>query len=120
QAALAGSFVYGLFDGVFYHMIVFMPVAMIAGFAIGQRHTTDPSRHTIHQQVVGGGLVVMSIVVLLLHNWLFFALLKDQTVKPDSLAPRILRAFPSTTHGLPNWIELWRSTQPDVAMEWIN
>ncbi|MFA6962992.1 MAG: O-antigen ligase family protein [Opitutaceae bacterium] len=118
-SALAGAAAYGLFDGVFYHMIVFMPVAVIAGFAIGQRNPDGPAGFVIRNHAIGRGLLMMALGFLLLHNWLYLVLIKGSNITPDSPPARILRIFPSSTYGLNFWIERWRATQPDVAMEWI-
>jgi hypothetical protein len=57
---------------------------------------------------------------MLLHGWLSLRLLKARDLAPDSPTARVLRVFPSTTAGLPNHIERWRRTQPELAMEWIH
>ncbi|MEY4489883.1 MAG: hypothetical protein RIQ79_2391, partial [Verrucomicrobiota bacterium] len=120
-AALAGALVYGLFDGVFYHMVAFMPVAVIAGFAIGAN--TGVARdnavrlHTWHR-VLRPGLLV-ALLAILLHGWLGFMLLRADKVEPDSPPARLLRAFPSTTFGLNNWINRWQQTRAEVALDWI-
>lgn len=118
-ASLAGAAAYGLFDGVFYHMIVFMPVAVIAGFAVGQRNPSGPPGFIVRAQGIGRPLLLAALVVLLLHNWLYWMLLRARHLAPDSPPMRIVRAFPSTTYALNTWIERWRATQPEVAMEWI-
>lgn len=118
-AFLAGAAAYALFDGVFYHMIIFMPVAVIAGFAIGQHNPTGFSvaRPCVH--AISRSFLLIALAILLLHNWLYVMMLKGRNITPDSPPARILRAFPSTTHALRNWIDPWQRTQPEVAMEWI-
>lgn len=120
-AALAGVAVYGLLDGVFYHAIVFMPAAVVAGMAVGFRPVPEKAAvstarfHPIFRPLLvgAGGLMV-------LHGWLGWTLLHPRGVTPDAPPARMLRAFPSTTTGLQNWIETWRRTQPDLAMDWIH
>ncbi len=38
---------------------------------------------------------------------------------PGSPAARVLRVFPSTTHGVDNWIHRWMRIDPVVGFEWI-
>jgi hypothetical protein len=119
-AALTGAAAYGLLDGVFYHACAFIPVAVIAGFALGTAPSgealisTDRIRHALRPLLVGG------LILMLIHGWLGFMLLRVRNVSPDDPPARLLRAFPSTTAGLQNWIERWRQTQPELAMEWIH
>jgi hypothetical protein len=119
-AALAGASVYGLLEGVFYHAAIFMPVAMFAGFALGQATPGSPATSpTPWLRATFRALLLIGLLLLVLHNWLGWMLLRGSQVQPDSAPARILRAFPSVTHGLQNWTEAWRRTQPDVAREWI-
>ncbi len=119
SASLAGGLVYALFDGVFYHMIVFMPVAVIAGVALGQNPQPGQAGVANRVRALGRSALLACLAILLLHNCLHVMQLKARNVGPDSAPARILRAFPSTTHALRNWIDAWRQTQPEVAMEWI-
>lgn len=118
-AALGGAAAYALFDGVFYHMIIFMPVAVIAGFAIGQQNPAGTPSNTVRTCMIGRALLLAALALLLLHNGLYLMLIKGRNIAPDSAPARLVRAFPSTTYALRNWIDPWRATQPDVAMEWI-
>jgi hypothetical protein len=118
-AALAGAAAYGFFDGVFYHMIVFMPVAVIGGFAVGQRNPAGSAAGVIRLHSVGRPLLLGALSMLLLHNVLYLTLLRARHLSPGSPPIRIVRAFPSTTYALDTWIERWRANQPEVAMEWI-
>jgi O-antigen ligase len=118
-AALVGTAVYSLFDGVFYHMIIFMPAAVLAGLAFGQSNPSGSAHRVIKTHAPGRILLLIALLSLLLHNWLCLMLLRAQNITPDSLPPRILRVFPSASHGLSNWIERWRRSDPDVVMPWI-
>jgi O-antigen ligase len=118
-AALAGAAVYSFFDGVFYHMIIFMPVAVIAGFALGQRNPQTPSVWVQRTHTAGRALLLGALALLLLHNWLCMMLIKGRNVSPDSPPARILRAFPSTSYALRNWIGHWRITHPEAVMPWV-
>lgn len=118
-AALAGAAVYALFDGVFYHMIIFMPVAVIAGFAIGQNNPEGKPGWVLRTHSVGRILLLGALALLLLHNWLCLMLLKGRNIAPDSPPAVVLRAFPSTTHALRNWINRWQVTHPEAVMPWV-
>jgi O-antigen ligase len=118
-ASLAGALVYGLFDGVFYHMIVFIPVAIFAGFAIGQHNPSGGANWGRHTHAAGRALLLAALAALLLHNWLCMMLLKGRNITPDSPPARILRVFPSTSHALRNWLNHWRKTHPDAVMPWV-
>jgi O-antigen ligase len=118
-AALAGASAYGLLEGIFYHAAAFMPVAVIAGLALG----TAPTRPAVTPNRIRHAwatLLLASLAVLVLHGLLSFNLLKAGNMSPDSLTARVLKTFPSTTTGLQRHIERWRQTQPELAMEWID
>lgn len=118
-AAMAGAAVYALFDGVFYHMIVFMPVAVLGGLAFG---SLADQQETTRSTTSGWArvLVLLCTALLLVHNWLYLLLLKAPNVAPDSLPPRVLRAFPSTTYAIENWTERWRRSDPRLAIDWVH
>lgn len=116
-ALMAGAAAYSLFDGVFYHMIVFVPVAVFAGLAFG---SAAPPASTPFSCVALRIPALTAATLLLVHNWLGFMLLNAPNVTPDSHLARLLRAFPSTTHAIQNWTERWRRTDPALAMEWIH
>jgi len=116
-SAFGGALAYGMLDGVFYHATIFMPVAVIAGFALGAvpAPTGAPGRGVRLLRP----LLLVGLGALLLHGWLGFMLLNARNVSPESAPARVLRAFPSTTYGLQNWIDGWRRDRPDLAMDWI-
>lgn len=121
-AAIAGASVYALFEGVFYHMIIFIPVAVLGGLRFGARSSAKNG-----SQIAESGLAPFwfrlpalgCAALLLVHNWLYVLMLKAPNVAPDSLPPRVLRAFPSTTYAIQNWTERWRRSDPELAFEWI-
>ncbi len=118
--ALAGTSIYGLLEGVFYHMAIFMPVGMFIGFALGQVTTASSATAPIPWlRACFRAFLLVGLLLLVLHNWLGWLLLRGTHVQPDSTPAQILRAFPSVTHGLQNWTEAWRRTRPDIAREWI-
>lgn len=118
-AALAGTLAYSLFDGVFYHMVAFMPFAVFAGFALGGGDSCPaPVSPLRWHRVLRPGLLA-ALLAILLHGWLGLMLLRAGKVEPDSPPARLLRAFPSTTFGLNNWIKHWEQAHPEVVMDWI-
>ena len=117
--ALAGAAVYAFFDGVFYHMIIFMPVAVIAGLAMGQNNPGGQPGWVLRTHTAGRALLLGALALLLLHNWLCLMLLKGRNVTPDSPPAVVLRAFPSTTYALRNWINRWSVTHPEAVMPWV-
>lgn len=119
-AGLTAAVAYGLLEGVFYHATILMPVAVMAGFSFPARSAPlQPSSSNAGRRVVPALLLLIASGLMLLHGWIGHRLLHARDVTPDSLTARVLRTFPSTTHGLRNWTESWRTAQPDVAMEWI-
>lgn len=117
-ASLAGAAVYGLLEGVFYHASVFMPVAIIAGFAFGTAPDHPVGKPDLLRYTWRPALL-LALVFILLHGWLGLRLIKAPDIAPDSVTARLLRVFPSTTTGLQRHIEHWRKTDPELAMQWI-
>lgn len=118
SAALVGAFAYGMFEGVFYHMIVFMPVAVIAGCAI--RLSTSRDTPYVYRGGRPARIALLATLPLLgLHGWLSWQLRHPPFPAPDSMSAKVLRAFPSTTDGLVNWIQSWRKTHPAAVLPWI-
>lgn len=118
-AALGGAIVYGLFEGIFYHLIAFMPVAAIAGIALSAWPAQPRPAARFSSAAIARPTLLACLCLLLLHNGIYVLQIRGRNVAPDSGPARIVRAFPSTTTGLQNWIERWRRTEPAVAMEWI-
>lgn len=119
-AALAGSFAFGLFEGVFYHAIILMPVTVLAGFAIGSvGPLAPPTRHSHVPGFLGRLGLAGALALLGFHGWLGWHLRLADTFTPDSRAARTLRMFPSTTDGLRSRIDGWRRTHPAAVLPWI-
>jgi hypothetical protein len=58
--------------------------------------------------------------VLLLHTWLFRALVvATPPQNPQRALAQILRVFPSTTFGLWRWTDAWQNQSPEVALTWL-
>ncbi len=117
-AIVAGAAGYSLFEGAFYHMASFLPASVLAGLALGFATTSGPPLVAFSRPLLRIPVLV-SATLLLIHNWLGLMLLKAPNVSPDSPPARLLRAFPSTTHGITNWTERWRRNDPVLAMDWI-
>jgi hypothetical protein len=121
RRALSGALVTclaaGLLDGVFYHAVLLLPAALLVGMAGGARtESTSPPRRTLWPVWVG---LAASGVLLGLHSYLIVCLsLPPAPAGPDAPAARLLRIYPSTTFALEGWLNTWRSTRPEVALEW--
>ena len=116
-AAVAGAAGFGLFDGAFYHMVIFMPASVFVGFALGANPAG--TRSVVGTHKILRPILLIALVVLFVHVWLGLMLLRAPNVTPDSPAARVLQAFPSTTHGLGSRIKSWEKTHPEVVMNWI-
>jgi O-antigen ligase len=119
SAAVAGAGAVSLFDGAFYHMVVFMAVGLFVGFALGGPTTPESARPVVGLHKILRPSLLIALVSLLVHSWLGYMLVRAYYVNPDDSVARILRIFPSTTHGLRNWINRWEHTQPEIVMDWI-
>jgi O-antigen ligase len=117
SSAVAGAVGFGLFDGAFYHMVIFMPVAVFVGLALGT--DTELTIPVVRAHKILRPALLIALVFLMLHSWLGLLLLRAHKVEPDSPTARLLRVFPSTTHGLSLWIKSWEKTHPEVVMNWI-
>lgn len=119
SSAVAGAGAVGLFDGAFYHMVAFMAGALFVGFALGANTPLASARSVVGLHKILRPGLLLALVAILVHSWLGHLMLRAYPVNPDDPAARLLRVFPSTTHGLSNWLNRWKQTQPDVVMEWI-
>ena len=116
-AAVAGGAACGLFDGAFYHQVIFMALAVFAGFSLGGPSSLArpvPRFHALLRPVL-----LMALLAMMLHGWIGYLLMRAQNVTPDSAPARILRAFPSTVRGLDLWLRRWETHHPAEVMEWI-
>jgi hypothetical protein len=63
--------------------------------------------------------LVASGALLGLHSYLVACMAYPPApAGPDAPAARLLRVFPSTTFALHGWLNAWRTTHPDVVLEW--
>lgn len=113
-AALVAATVGGLFDGVFYHAVAFIPVAILAGLAgfNPTRAKARPMSGTLVWRRAGLATCIAAAGVIALHAWLFFNLLAPPPSSPHTAAARVLHAFPSATYGFWRWIEAWSTSVP--------
>ena len=121
RRAIAGGLVAclaaGLLDGVFYHAVLLLPAALLAGLAgsTGAEFPGNPGR-TFRS---GWLCLVASGALLGLHSYLVACMAYPPApAGPDAPAARLLRVFPSTTFALEGWLNTWRATQPDTVLEW--
>lgn len=118
-AGLVGATVCALFDGVFYHVIVALPVAVLAGlsFVPEPKNTATSAAQPPSRRLLAGWLAA-GIGALLLHNALSLALTKTTPSSPATMTARALRLFPSETFGLWNWLNAWQGEAPEASLEW--
>ena len=123
SAAIAGAAVYAFFDGVAYHMVAMMPLAVIAGLtwrSVPPNPLSGPIAAVVTRPPAAvRAAALLALVVLLLHTWLGQLLLHGHAVSPDSMPARALRIFPSTTHGLLNWTNRWLDEDATTGLAWV-
>ncbi len=115
-AVLCALTVAGLLDGVFYHLLAFLPAMLAAGVVLLSR--LPPRTSHARWPFLASAVTLATVVVLIIHTTLFHALAVAEPPRPDGAMPRLLRAFPSTTYGLWRWTDAWEAGNPDVALAW--
>ncbi len=118
-SSLAGAAVYAFFEGVGYHMVALMPLAVIGGLAWTSSPAGTAPAASAKPSIAARIAALVAVALLLLHTWLGYAMLRGPAVAPDSLPAKTLRLFPSTTHGLTNWINRWMQEDPATGLAWI-
>lgn len=121
SAGLAASSLVGLFDGMFYHTVLLMPVGVLGGLVHSSLVGTRPVAPVPRRRLIrgaGAALVGLCILLLTLHHWLVFSLAHTLPESPRSLSARLLRVFPSTTYPLAKWLDHWEHTEPETALAW--
>jgi O-antigen ligase len=121
-ACLLAATVGGLFDGVFYHAVAFIPVALLAGLA-GSQTLANENLHTnvsvIWRRASQATYIAASFIIAV-HAWLFFNLLAPPPPSPRNSAALVLRVFPSATYGFWRWIDAWTPSMPaQERLEWL-
>ncbi|MEO7413131.1 MAG: O-antigen ligase family protein [Opitutaceae bacterium] len=114
-AILSASVAAGLLDGVFYHLVAFLPAALAMGAALGLGlKSRPPAKPSPAPHVILGA----AGVIIALHMFLFYSLALATPPAPSAWPARWVRAFPSSTFGLWRWLDTWQIDNPDVALEW--
>ena len=116
-SGLIGATVCALFDGVFYHVIVALPVAVLAGLCFAPLSEKTVAIPVAPRRWLTGWLTASALVILL-HNALSLALTKTIPSSPQAPAAHALRLFPSETFGLWHWLNAWKANDPDTSLEW--
>ena len=121
-ACLLAATVGGLFDGVFYHAVAFIPVALLAGLAGCSPAIAETSavRLILIWRRAGQVTCIAAALVIGVHAWLFFNLLAPPP-SPRAPAAHVLHAFPSATYGFWRWIDAWTPSVPvQERLAWLH
>lgn len=114
-AVLTASVVGGMLDGVFYHLVAFLPAMLACGVAVGLvSNLVPPARASNTPRAVIGA----ATAVLLLHLGVFYLLAVGPTPAPTGWRAITVRVFPSSTFGLWRWLDDWQETHPGDVLEW--
>lgn len=110
----------GLLDGVFYHAVLLMPAALLAGaagFPAGQSSCPAPRLVRLSARLS----IAAACAILALHAFLIFQLWQAPPPRgPDDLRAQLLRNFPSSVSGIDRWLSTWDRQNPDVALAWAH
>lgn len=116
-ALLTASVVAGMLDGVFYHLLGFLPALLAFGVALGLvSHLAPPARISNAPRYVIG----LATAVLVLHFGVFYVLAVGPTPAPTDWRATGVRIFPSNTFGLWRWMDDWQQTHPADVLEWTH
>ena len=114
-ALLTASLVAGMLDGVFYHLLAFLPAMLACGVALGLVSKPAPPARIAQTPKV---ILSLAALVGLLHMGVFYALAVGPVPAPSSWTARGVRLFPSTTFGLWRWLDDWQQTHPGEVLDW--
>lgn len=117
-AVLTASVVAGLLDGVFYHLLALLPAMLAFGVALGLVTANSAAVPTEKSASAPWLLLGPAIAVILLHMAVFHVLDVGPPPAPDGWTAKMIRKFPSSTLGLPRWLDAWQQTHPAEALEW--
>ncbi|MEO6876249.1 MAG: O-antigen ligase family protein, partial [Opitutaceae bacterium] len=114
-AVLTASLVAGLLDGVFYHLLAFLPAMLAVGVAIVFiSRPVPPALSSQTPKLIVGFASLVSLV----HLCVFYLVAVAPPPAPTSWQARTVRIFPSTTFGLWRWLDDWQQTHPADVLEW--
>ena len=114
-ALLTASIVAGMLDGVFYHLLAFLPAMLAWGVALGLvSNLAPPARVSNTPRVIIG----LATAVLVLHLGVFYVLAVGPVPAPTDWRATGVRVFPSSTFGLWRWLDDWQQTHPADVLEW--
>lgn len=114
-ALLTASLAASLLDGVFYHLLAFLPAMLAFGVAVGLVSKPAPPALISHAP---GVVLTLATIVIGLHMAVFYVQAVGPPPAPYSWRAQGVRLFPSTTFGLWRWLDDWQHTQPDEVLEW--
>lgn len=111
----------GLLDGVFYHAILLLPAALVAGLAGNLPSAEEKvARKILLRPVIWAGMIAASLI-LVLHEFIFAGFLQRAVpASPETVTAQVLRSFPSATFGLNRWLNTWKSQFPEETLEWAH
>lgn len=119
-ALALASTVAGLLDGVYYHLLAFLPAAI----ALNAMLAFHPGREDESAAQTRGRSLFLTItgvaaMVLMVHTLIFYMLaVAPPPENPLKWQAQLVRKFPSTTFGLWRWFDAWQSTEPDTTLHW--
>jgi len=126
-AAGAGIFAAALataqLDGVFYHAVAALPAFAALGLFCAQREEPATGSGSVASRRavtwLGATIVAGACCIQFLHSLVFSLLASPPAALPSNgWDTRLVRAFPSTLYGLPNWLDTWEPQSPRTALEW--
>jgi O-antigen ligase len=113
-AVAAASTLAGLLDGVFYHVLPL--TSLVVGLSLAATPTTVT---TVTRRRWGLALSAAAIVVLVVHAAEFrLQFIEAPPDTPRDWRARLVRTWPSTTLGLPRWLDRWRTENPEATLAW--
>ncbi len=116
-ALLTASVAAGLLDGVFYHLLAFLPALLAFGVALRLVSNLAPPARISHAPKI---VIGFATAVLVLHLGVFYVLAVGPVPAPTDWRATGVRVFPSSTFGLWRWLDEWQQTSPADVLEWTH